>query len=115
MFYQLRAAGMLPRAEELALYAMQQRNIKRLQAEPQQITDAAVAAADDVRRAADADVARHGLRACALPGCGATEPHPKLFKLCARCRRAAYCSAAHQREDWRRHKRAECSGAPGAA
>jgi hypothetical protein len=56
---------------------------------------------------AAADVARHGLRACALPGCGATEPQPKTFKLCGRCRGVVYCSAAHQAEDWRRHKRAD--------
>jgi hypothetical protein len=56
------------------------------------------------RRAAE-DVARHGLRACALPGCGATEPRPKTFKVCGRCRRACYCSAAHQAADWPRYKR----------
>jgi hypothetical protein len=54
-----------------------------------------------------ADLARHGLRRCALPGCGATEAHPKAFKVCGRCKAAAYCSAAHQQADWRRHKRAE--------
>jgi hypothetical protein len=58
------------------------------------------------QRAID-DVARHGLRRCALPDCGAVEPHPKAFKVCSRCRGAVYCSAAHQREDWRRHKRAD--------
>jgi hypothetical protein len=58
------------------------------------------------RERAAADVARHGLRTCALPECdAAAEPHPKAFKLCSRCRGAAYCSAAHQQADWRRHKR----------
>jgi hypothetical protein len=58
------------------------------------------------------DVARHGLRACALPGCGATEPQPKTFKVCSRCRRACYCSQAHQAADWRRHKREDtCTAA----
>jgi hypothetical protein len=56
---------------------------------------------------AQADVARHGLRACALPSCGATEPQPKAFKVCSRCRKAAYCSPQHQAEDWKRHKRAD--------
>ncbi len=51
------------------------------------------------------DVAHHGLRRCALPACAATEAHPKLFKLCGRCRGAAYCCAAHAAEDWKRHKR----------
>jgi hypothetical protein len=57
------------------------------------------------RQIAAADAARHGLRRCALPSCGAQEPHPKLFKLCGRCRGAAYCCAAHSTEDWKRHKR----------
>jgi hypothetical protein len=57
------------------------------------------------REKAAADVARHGLRCCALPACGATEAHPKLYKLCGRCRGAAYCCAAHAAEDWKRHKR----------
>jgi hypothetical protein len=57
------------------------------------------------RRRAATFLERHGLRRCALPACGATEPCPKAFKLCSRCRGAAYCSAAHQAEDWRRHKR----------
>jgi hypothetical protein len=65
-----------------------------------------------LRRAAE-DLARHGLRKCALPGCGATEPQPKAFKLCSRCRRACYCSQAHQAADWRRHKREDaCAAAP---
>jgi hypothetical protein len=64
------------------------------------------------RERAAADVARHGLRACALPECAQTEPHPKAFKLCSRCRGAAYCCAAHQAEDWRRHRRTDgCTAA----
>jgi hypothetical protein len=66
-----------------------------------------------LRERATADVARHGLRRCALPSCGATEPHPKCYKLCGRCRGVAYCSAAHSVEDWKRHKREEgCRAAP---
>jgi hypothetical protein len=41
-------------------------------------------------KAAAADVARHGLRRCALPSCNATEPHPKRYTLCGRCRGVAY-------------------------
>jgi hypothetical protein len=51
------------------------------------------------------DLARHGLRACTLPECGAKEPQPKAFKVCGRCRAHAYCCAAHQQRDWPRHKR----------
>lgn len=58
---------------------------------------------------AAADLARHGLRRCTLPDCGATEPHPKAFKLCGRCKSTAYCCPEHAAQDWRRHKRAECS------
>ena len=57
--------------------------------------------------AAAADVARHGLRRCARPGCGATEPHPKAFKVCSRCRGAAYCAPSCQAQDWTRHKRGD--------
>ena len=64
---------------------------------------------DEAAHAAAADVARHGLRRCTLPGCGATEPHPKAFKVCGRCKSIAYCSAEHAAQDWHRHKHAECS------
>jgi hypothetical protein len=65
------------------------------------------------QQTAAADAARHGLRRCALPSCDAQEPHPKLFKLCGRCRGAAYCCAAHSVEDWKRHKREDgCKAAP---
>jgi hypothetical protein len=60
-------------------------------------------ATGDARGAAD--VARHGLRSCALPSCSTTEQYPKTYKLCGRCRGAAYCCAAHSKEDWKRHKR----------
>jgi hypothetical protein len=68
--------------------------------------------AADGQQTAVADAARHGLRRCALPCCGAQEAHPKLFKLCGRCRGAAYCCAAHSVEDWKRHKREDgCTAA----
>ena len=54
---------------------------------------------------AAADLARHGLRTCALPACGAKEPHHRFFKLCGRCRSVYYCCPEHSREDWKRHKR----------
>jgi hypothetical protein len=50
---------------------------------------------------------------CALPGCGARgrdgAANKKLLR-CGTCRAACYCGAAHQREDWGRHKGA--CGAP---
>jgi hypothetical protein len=47
---------------------------------------------------------------CALAGCGARSRADSAKKLlrCGTCLAACYCSAAHQREDWRRHKH-ECS------
>jgi hypothetical protein len=65
--------------------------------------------------AAAADVARHGLRACALPSCGAVEAHPKFFKLCGRCHGVTYCGTAHCSQDWQRHKREDgCIPKPAA-
>jgi hypothetical protein len=61
----------------------------------------------------EADVAEHGLRACALPGCGAEETSVHEFKRCGACRSVAYCCAAHGAAHWARedeagggHKRA---------
>jgi hypothetical protein len=59
---------------------------------------------------------------CALPGCGARRRAggggggggvKKLLR-CGACRGATYCCAAHQREDWARHKE-ECRAAVAAA
>jgi hypothetical protein len=62
---------------------------------------------------AAADVARYGLRSCALPSCGTTEQYLKTYKLCGRCRGVvAYCCAAHSKEDWKRHKREDGCAAP---
>jgi hypothetical protein len=66
----------------------------------------------EISARAAADVARHGLRSCALPACGATEAYQKTYKLCGRCRSAAYCCAAHSKEDWKRHKREDGCAAP---
>ena len=73
--------------------------------EKQERDNAAVTAARQERAAED--LARHGLRTCALPSCGAAEPHPRFFKCCARCRAVYYCCAEHQRADWSRHRRAD--------
>ena len=36
------------------------------------------------------------------------------LRACSRCMRVHYCSAEHQKEDWPRHKRAECKDKPKA-
>jgi hypothetical protein len=109
MLRQLRATCGLTRDDEAALWQLVQRAGARTPAEQSQNLEEmnrisiGVLAAE--RERASADVARHGLRRCALPECQQAEPHPKAFKLCGRCRKVVYCSAAHQQEDWRRHKR----------
>jgi hypothetical protein len=100
LLQQLRSVCGLTPGDEDALRQLQQHNDALLQG--------TVSGADQlasVQERGAEDVARHGLRRCALPACGATEAHPKLFKLCGRCRGAAYCCAAHSVEDWKRHKR----------
>jgi hypothetical protein len=63
---------------------------------------------------AAASAAAHGLRACALPDCGAREVHVKQFRMCSACRGAVYCSREHQQLHWRAHK-AACKAARAAA
>jgi hypothetical protein len=109
---QLRATCHVSDAEETALRELGERNQADLQAK-RSLIDRVVRDRDVERRQrAAADMARHGLRACALPECDAVEPQPKTFKICSRCRAVCYCSAAHQQADWRRHKRADGCKAP---
>ena len=53
-----------------------------------------------------ADVAKHGLRDCALPSCAKTEKTVKEFAGCTGCRSVVYCCLEHQALDWRAHKKA---------
>jgi hypothetical protein len=107
-------AGMLPymrapcgltAAEEMALRQLAERHKAAAERKQQELPNQLKDLKAKSQQAASDDLARHGLRRCALPSCGAQEPHPKLFKLCGRCRGAAYCGAAHSVEDWKRHKR----------
>ena len=52
------------------------------------------------------DIARHGLRDCALPSCSETEKSVKEFAHCSGCRSVVYCCAEHQALDWTKHKKA---------
>jgi hypothetical protein len=104
----LRETCGLSQADEAKLRDLQQAAAQGKSARQEQ-TDSACAA---IRARGAADVARHGLRCCALPSCGATEEYPKTYKLCGRCRGAAYCCAAHSVEDWKRHKREDGCAAP---
>jgi hypothetical protein len=104
----LRATCGLTHDEEVALMQLAQRAdacMHEVRTEKLQETAGSKVVAH--RERAAADVARHGLRRCALPECGATEPNPKAFKLCGRCRAVVYCGGAHQEQDWRRHKRSD--------
>jgi hypothetical protein len=100
LLQQLRSVCGLTPADEFAWRQLQQRNdeLRQRMASGSELLTS-------VQKRGAADVARPGLRGCALPACDAQEPHPKLFKLCGRCRGAAYCCAAHSVEDWKRHKR----------
>jgi hypothetical protein len=106
MLQRMRTTCGLSPAQESALEALCERLLPA-DSMPARLA-ASLAVPDDsqvLRDRAAADVARHGLRRCKLPSCGATEAHPKLYKLCGRCRGAAYCCAQHSKEDWKRHKR----------
>jgi hypothetical protein len=108
LLHKLRVTCALTREEEKLLHE----EVMPLFLQHERTCEDAIAAQwQTFQRCAAADVARHGLRACALPGCGATEPQPKTFKVCSRCRRACYCSPAHQAQDWRRHKREDACAA----
>ena len=61
-------------------------------------------AAFEARRRAD--IAKHGLRDCALPSCPKTEKTVKEFARCSGCRSVVYCCLEHQALDWRAHKKA---------
>ena len=52
------------------------------------------------------DIAKHGLRDCALPSCSKTEKTVKEFAGCSGCRSVVYCCLEHQALDWRAHKKA---------
>jgi hypothetical protein len=99
LLLRLRATCGLTAAEELALRRLAERHkatAERVQEDTRRNMGGLVA---DHKQTAAVDAARHGLRRCALPSCDAQEAHPKLFKLCGRCRGAAYCCAAHCVED----------------
>jgi hypothetical protein len=63
---------------------------------------------------AAAAAAAKGLHGCALASCTAREVNAGEHKKCGACRTVAYCSKAHQVEDWPRHK-AACKAAQHAA
>jgi hypothetical protein len=101
----MRATCGLTAAEEMALRQQAERHKTTSQRNEQALPEKFEGWNMRHQQAAAADAGRHGLRCCALPACGAQEPHPKLFKLCGRCRGVAYCCAQHSKEDWKRHKR----------
>ena len=52
------------------------------------------------------DIAKHGLRDCALPSCSKTERTVKKFAHCSGCRSVVYCCTEHQGLHWTKHKKA---------
>jgi hypothetical protein len=112
MLLHMRATCGLTATVEMALRQLAERLEATAERTLQQIPEQAEYLKVTQQQTATADTARHGLRRCALPACDAQEAHPKLFKLCGRCRGAAYCCAAHSVEDWKRHKREDgCTAA----
>ena len=103
----LRTSGALTPQTEAALLQLLARLLQKLELELPQSRGEVLAHLAKNQQTAAADVARHGLRNCTLPACGATEPHPRFFKCCSRCRSVVYCCAEHQKEDWPRHKRTD--------
>ena len=84
------------------------RKLTNIRGENEPLSDNSISAlVAQLQGNAAADLARHGLRTCTLPACGAKEPHPRFFKCCSRCRSVFYCSPEHQREDWPRHRAAD--------
>jgi hypothetical protein len=108
--HRLRSTCGLSQSDEADLRELQQELLQGCDARVE-VTKSRCAA---VGERAAADVARHGLRSCALPACGTTEEYRKTYKLCGRCRGVAYCCAAHSAEDWKRHKREDGCAAPPA-
>ena len=53
-----------------------------------------------------ADIAKHGLRDCALLSCSKTEKTVKEFAGCSGCCSVVYCCLEHQALDWKAHKKA---------
>ena len=56
-----------------------------------------------------ADVAKHGLRWCALPSCAKQETHVFDFKQCSACKAVVYCSAEHGALHWTATHKKECA------
>jgi hypothetical protein len=111
------AAAAAVRAGALTLWPAPQQQV--LRAPALRALQAAAAAHDAAAACGDAACARCAeLRACGslcgLPGCGAkaragdNDAAAKKLLRCASCRAFAYCGAAHQRDDWARHK-GECA------
>ena len=53
-----------------------------------------------------ADIAKPGLRDCALPSCSKTEKMVKEFAGCSGCCSVVHYCLEHQALDWRAHKQA---------
>jgi hypothetical protein len=98
------------RAQAPAAEAMRVKLIRHLKPVAER-HDAAPCAVAACKRCAEAR-ARGAM--CALPGCGARGRDGGAKKLlrCGTCRAACYCSAAHQREDWKNRHKAQCGAAP---
>ena len=60
--------------------------------------------AEDRKTRLRADVAKHGLKECALPSCVKREASVGQHKRCSACHSVWYCSAEHGALHWKEHK-----------
>jgi hypothetical protein len=65
-------------------------------------------AAGDAAEAAPPPPQTPTSRRCCLPSCGAAPPAGQRLKVCSACKRAAYCSQAHQHEHWANGHKEQC-------
>jgi hypothetical protein len=102
-------AGALEQAEAVAPAAQNGRLLQRALADAVQRHDAVPCAHAAVCKRCAAARARGEV--CALPSCGArrsTAAATKKLSRCARCLTTAYCSAEHQKADWKARHKAQC-------
>merc|ERR1712118_174114 len=56
---------------------------------------------DNMKQKSKYSVSPYVLRKCSFFKCDRREVRPKEFQQCAKCRKAVYCSAEHQRLHWK--------------
>ena len=68
------------------------------------ITEITERAREEAASKRHVDIAKHGLKHCALPSCDKQEASVGQHKRCSACRSAWYCSSEHAALQWKEHK-----------